>query len=157
MKKLSVCKLPQAKEIPVQFQSENTKRSASHSHRSPFARRLAVFALGFCLMANVGFAQSSGVSCSTIACGGEADVLISRVLPLDNGKILIDIVGHETESATMNCSLWQDRYITLNPDHPRLQENFATILTAIATGSTLTLRIVEGSNDCSLSYAALHT
>ena len=111
----------------------------------------------FFLSTSVAHAQNSGVSCSSIAGGGEADVLISRVLPLDNGKILIDIVGHETESATMNCSLWQDRYITLNPDHPRLQENFATILTAIATGSTLTLRIVEGSNDCSLSYAALHT
>ena len=129
----------------------------SNTLSKPFAwTRIAFLALALFLLASAGNAQSSGVSCSTIACGGEANVLISRVLPLDNGKILIDIVGHEAESATMNCTLWQDRYITLHSSHPRMQENFAIVLTAIATRATLTLRIVEGTSDCQLSYAALH-
>ena len=129
----------------------------SDSLKSISVTQIGFLALGLFFLAGVGLAQSSGVSCSTIACGGEANVLISRVLPLDNGKVLIDIVGHEAESATMNCTLWQDRYITLHSSHPRMQENFAIVLTAIATKATLTLRIVEGTNDCQLSYAALHS
>lgn len=100
------------------------------------------------LLPNVGFAETE---CSSKACTGviksfylrDAEFIHVRLDPVYK-------VGKEISN--LNCALQGDKYFTVLHTHKNYREVYSALLSAKATQSDVTLRIVEGSVGCEINY-----
>lgn len=106
----------------------------------------ALFCLFFCILqCSLAFAD-----CSTIRCTG----LIERLYFTADGRLLIATDGDEL---ALNCTAPGDVYITMTSESPVFNAQYAMLLTAQSLGQEIGLRIVEGSDNCELSYITIDT
>lgn len=92
-------------------------------------------------------AYASG-TCSSSACTGqiiEFTVMSSRI------RIRLDIDVNERAKLT-NCTLENSVYFTLWPAHGLYKESLMTLRSAQLADREVTIRTVDGSADCSVSY-----
>ncbi len=102
---------------------------------------LLIFVLAFVL----GTAGMAEASCDGKRCTGKIKRL---VVTTSQVKIETD----QTDQSDLNCTLNNDVYITLEQSHPLFREIYSLAVTALASKSPMTLRIVEGSSNCAISY-----
>jgi len=84
-------------------------------------------------------------ACSSNICVGE----IERLYTNSAGLLYIATDGDET---ALDCNAVANVYITLPADDEHFNQKYALLLTAMSLNKTVGLRIINGSDNCSLSY-----
>ncbi|PHR27873.1 MAG: hypothetical protein COA36_07895 [Desulfotalea sp.] len=102
-----------------------------------------IFLLFGILQCSLAFAD-----CSTKICVG----LIERILMDSEGTAWIATDGDER---SLNCSADSGVYVTMTTASPVFKEQYALLLTAQSLGQVVGLRIIEGSENCAVSYIYL--
>ncbi len=113
-----------------------------------FNLRLLIFALVL-----APFASAHAV-CGPHYCSGFGSEVVVGALPYDNGDIWLE--GPEIERDNLNCTLEDGKFMVLKSDHPGQDENYVTILTALALGNRLTIVIEEGTSNCKVRFAKIY-
>ncbi len=107
--------------------------------------RIACAAL---LAALSGFAPHAFADCSATACKGIVEKIFTRA----DGMTFFKIAG---DRSLVNCTLNSNVYFTLPGDAPGARNILALAIAAQSAGRELTVRIVEGSTGCTVSFATL--
>jgi len=101
------------------------------------------------------FSSAAFGACWSLACRGPAVDLLEFVYVHENGNIYLKIT--DPDKGLLNCTLSENVYMTLEPTNLRQKEIYATLLTAISTKQNITLRVAEGTNNCSVKYLMMNT
>jgi len=116
-------------------------RSTSKRQRG-FHRVLAlVVALS---LATTAFAECWSAGCY--------EVLIEELYPTAEGGVWIKTTGDETLA---NCTANSNVFLRLNAS-PGYKDIYSTLLAAMLAEKRVSLRVVEGSNPCTVSYVTLN-
>lgn len=91
--------------------------------------------------------------CSANNCSGIGDQVLKSFYPA-SGLVYLEPPS-AADKAALNCTLVSGHYMTLKQSHNNYDVILSTVLTAIAAGHHLTVRIVEGSADCKVSYVRM--
>lgn len=83
--------------------------------------------------------------CSTTTCVGK----IKRLYHNSEGLLYIATDGDE---GNLDCDAVSGRYVTLPPGDEYFDRRYAMLLTAMSLQKKVGLRIITGSDNCSLSY-----
>ena len=94
------------------------------------------------------FSTSAYAYCTTNACVGEIDRLY-----MTGGNLYISTVGDET---SLDCNAVSDVYLTIPTSHPGFKNYYAMMLTSISMNKEIGLRIVNGSEGCTLAYVYMN-
>ena len=108
-----------------------------------YYRKLVFVAMVVCLCA--GISGAAFADCSTTVCTGQ----IQRLYTDSSGTLYIGMDGDES---LLNCTSPAGQYITLTDDDQYHDRKYAMLLTAMSLGANVGLRIVDGSDNCELSY-----
>ena len=103
-----------------------------------------LFILLSVLVCLVVFSANVYAACTSDRCIGK----ITR-LYVSGSTLYISTDGDE---ALLNCTSPSNVYITISQNDPKFKNLYAMMLTSMSLDNTIGLRIVEGSNPCSLSY-----
>jgi hypothetical protein len=106
---------------------------------------LLFIALTLCL---VFFSASANADCTTDRCYGQ----IERVY-LSSSRLYIATDGDERNLA---CTATADVYITILDTDPNFNRYYAMMLTAMSTKTPVGLRIVTGSDGCTIAYTYMN-
>lgn len=97
--------------------------------------------------------SASLAKCNALSCTGRLEQV-----SISESVVHVNIQGDES---ALNCTLVGQsdvddrRYLTLSKDHRLFNEVFAAFLAAKTTARAITIRIVEGSDRCQISYVVL--
>lgn len=91
----------------------------------------------------------ANAECSAAGCVG----LVDQVYVEANGGLWVQTSGNETLA---NCTADSGVYLRLPAEYTRLKEVYATLLTAQVLGWQVYLRVVEGSNPCTIWYVSMN-
>ncbi len=104
------------------------------------------------LLALISLGSHTFADCSEIACSGIGSEVIKSVYPNSSGHIYLQAnIGKEN----LDCTLVEGHYMVLQSDHPVFEEAYSTVLTALVSQKTLTVRIKTGSPNCEVSYVRM--
>lgn len=92
---------------------------------------------------------SSFSACTGRSCASE---YVDRLYVTANGNIY---VGSSGDEKLLNCTAVSNVYMTLNPNAGNAEEIYSALLAAQSANKRVTIRISEGSSDCSISYITL--
>jgi hypothetical protein len=95
------------------------------------------------------FADTSNAECVPTACIG----LVDQVYVEANGDLYVQTSGNETLA---NCTPNSGLYLYLAGGATKFKEIYAMLMSAQALGWQVTLRIVDGSNPCTISWASVN-
>jgi hypothetical protein len=95
------------------------------------------------------FANASNAECQPTACVGFVD----QVYVEANGNLYVQTSGNETLA---NCTPNSGIYLYLAASATNFKEIYAMLLTAETLGWQVTLRIVDSSNPCTISWASVN-
>ncbi len=95
------------------------------------------------------FSASASAACWSGGCDGVGAAAVEIVMPSENGYIYLDA---PTDASNLNCTMHGGAYMVIHADNPAKKEIYATLLTGIALGKPLRIRIIEGSSDCKVTY-----
>jgi hypothetical protein len=108
--------------------------------------KLSTFTIGALLSFNAFSA------CTTTACSGVGKDALLSVYPNSSGNIYLQ-AGAGKEN--LDCNLVEGHYMVLKSDHPVFEAAYSTVLTALASQKSLTVRIKNGSPICEVSYVRM--
>jgi hypothetical protein len=108
--------------------------------------KLSILAIGTLLSFNVFSA------CSANSCSGVGKNALISVYPNSSGNIYLQ-AGAGKEN--LDCKLIEGHYMVLKSDHPVFEAAYSTILTALSSQKSLTVRIKNGSPICEVSYVRM--
>jgi len=106
------------------------------------------------LVAAILLSTSANASCNSGSCTGVGSEVIASVYPTGGRIYVAPPAGYRDQ---LNCTLVSGQFMTLEITHSTFKEIYSTILTALATGKRLTVRIVEGSSNCRIAYVRMFT
>ena len=97
------------------------------------------------------FVLTMGLSAS---CGSQScDDKVEQLYINNNGKVLIKMGGDLT---AVNCTMAGGIWITMRPDEtPAYKEIYATLLSSKMANKNIYVRVIEGSNPCSIAHVRL--
>lgn len=90
--------------------------------------------------------------CNAGSCYGIQDEVVRSIYPTQGGLVYLEAPA---EKENLNCTLAEGFYMSLAPSHPRFNEIYSTILTAMTAGKKLQIRISEGSGNCKVAYVRM--
>jgi|GEM_PF-2357887 len=93
-------------------------------------------------------------NCAPTYCKGSVNDVLEFVYVHENGNIYMKVVDPQKD--LLNCTLSEGVYMTLDAANSRQREIYATLLTAISTKRTITLRITENTSNCRVSYIMMN-
>jgi hypothetical protein len=108
--------------------------------------KLGIFTIGILLSFKL-FA-----ACTATACTGVGKDALISVYPSSSGNIYLQ-AGAGKEN--LDCTLVEGHYMVLKSSHPVFDAAYSTVLTALAGEKTLTVRIVNDSPICEVSYVRM--
>ncbi len=94
----------------------------------------------------------SAAVCTVNNCRGRADEVVVSVYPHQNGNIYLEA---PQDRSALHCTLKDGLLMTLKPANPTYREMYATVLTALSTGSEFQVRVAEQSPDCEVLYVRM--
>ncbi|MGP0171774.1 hypothetical protein ACSVIJ_07810 [Pseudomonas sp. NCHU5208] len=103
----------------------------------------AKWVLGVSVLA---FAEMAYSACSSVMC---QNVYVERLNPNANGKVYVATSGDETQ---LNCSAVSQVYLTFDLSEPAGNVFYSTLLAAQISDRKVSLRIVDGSQGCTVTY-----
>jgi hypothetical protein len=92
-----------------------------------------------------GIASVNAAACGPNSCSGQISLLYVQA----SGDIYVGMVGG---LAGLNCSPVSGLYTTLYSSSPNVKLIYSTLLSAQMTGRSVTIRIVDGSVGCGITY-----
>lgn len=95
------------------------------------------------------FANTSDAECVPTNCTGYLDQVYMEA----NGNLYVQTSGNETLA---NCTPASGVYLFLSGSASNFKEIYAMLLSAQAMGWQVTLRILDGSNPCAISWASVN-
>ncbi len=99
------------------------------------------------LVGSIAFPVVASAGCNgSTSCTGKVD----RTYFESNGDLYIRLTGLSVAAGT-SCTA-SHKYGLVPYDHPKLKEFYAMALTAMSTGFTVGLRIVDSDANCELQY-----
>jgi hypothetical protein len=101
------------------------------------------------LAASLPFASAAFADCLPAGC---YDVLIEELYPTSEGGVWIKTTGDETLA---NCTSNSNVFLRLNVS-AGYKDIYATLLAAMIAEKRVSLRVVEGSTHCIVSYVTLN-
>ena len=108
--------------------------------------KLSILAIGTLLSFNVFSA------CSENACSGVGKNVLLSVYPNSSGNIYLQAgAGREN----LDCKLIEGHYMELKSDHSAFETAYSTILTALVSQKSLTVRIKNDSPTCEVLYVRM--
>jgi hypothetical protein len=99
--------------------------------------------------ASLPLATSAFAECLAAGC---YDVFIEELYPTASGGVWIKTTGDETLA---NCTANSNVFLWLN-DTAGYKDIYATLLAAMLADKRVSLRVVEGSNPCTVAYVTLN-
>lgn len=109
--------------------------------------RVLIVLVSTMLAAPLGYA-----GCVDRSCMGIGIEVVKSVYPSSTGDIYLEAPDDKT---TLNCTLKEGQYMVLQSDHPLFREIYSTVLSALTSNKRLQVRIVEGSDNCQVSYVRM--
>ena len=103
-----------------------------------------LFILMSVLVCLVVFSANVYAACSSDRCYGKIERLY-----ISGNELLISTDGDE---AVLNCNAPNDVYVTIGIGDPNFKNYYAMMLTAMSLDNNIGLRIIEGSNRCTVTY-----
>ncbi|CCN35784.1 hypothetical protein VIBNISFn27_200006 [Vibrio nigripulchritudo SFn27] len=94
----------------------------------------------------------ANAACNRDECYGKGAQVVSSMMVHEGG---VYIIPPESSRNNLDCQL-DGTSMTLNKNHPYFDEVYSTILTAMAAGNNLMVRIKNGSKGCQVSYARIY-
>jgi hypothetical protein len=91
--------------------------------------------------------------CTENACSGTGKDVLLSVYPNPAGDIYLQAGSGRNN---LDCELVSGHFMTLKKSHPAFKEIYSTILTALAAQKHLSVRIVNGSSGCEVSYVRMY-
>ena len=91
-------------------------------------------------------------ACTTTACSGVGKEVLLSVYPHSSGHIYLQ-AGAGKEN--LDCQLQEGEYMVLKSSHAAFDPAYSTILTALTTQKQLTVRIINKSPICEVSYVRM--
>ncbi len=79
---------------------------------------------------------------------------VSEITTNRNGYIF---VATPLDENLANCTPYAGQYFSINPDYKNAREMYSSLLSAYMSSKRIQLRVVEGSQNCELSYVRLST
>jgi len=79
---------------------------------------------------------------------------VSEITTKRNGYIF---VATPLDENLANCAPYAGKYFSINPDFKNSREMYSSLLSAYMSSKKIQLRVVEGSQNCELSYVRLST
>ncbi len=95
---------------------------------------------------------TASATCSSGACYGVGAAAVVKVLAMTDGNIMLHA---PPEASNLNCTLHIGTYMMIHADNPSKKEIYAMLLTGIALGKYLFVRIIEGTPDCEVRYVRM--
>ncbi|WP_104398448.1 hypothetical protein [Vibrio penaeicida] len=108
------------------------------------------FLLSF--LAFITVSSVANAACNRDECYGKGVEVVTSMMVHEGG---VYIIPPENSRNNLDCRL-DGTSMTLNKDHPYFKEVYSTILTAMASGNNLMVRIKNGSQGCQVSYARIY-
>jgi hypothetical protein len=104
----------------------------------------------------------SGVSHAAVVCSaaglncvGPANEVVTGIFPADGGFVLL--TAPQVPAGTGCTGSSGGLNVKLKPSHALFKETYATVLTAAALNSKVTLRVATGSGECVVKYFRLES
>ena len=88
-------------------------------------------------------------NCGVNACDGVGGAVVRSVMPFSNGQVYLEAPA---TAGNLNCTLFGGNKMVIKADNPNKNLYVASLLTGIALGNNIRVRIVEGSSDCEVAY-----
>jgi len=92
-------------------------------------------------------------ACNARSCHGVKGEVVKSIYPTQGGKVYLE--APPSHRGNLNCTLAEGTFMVLEPDHPLFKEIYSTVLTALSTGNTLQVRVVEGTSNCRVAYVRM--
>ncbi len=105
-------------------------------------------------LATLFFSTTASATCGANYCQGVGAAAVTFVYSHDNGNVYL---GAPSDKANLNCTLQGGAHMVLQPDNGRFKEIYASILTALALGKTLKVRVIEGTSNCRVVYVIMYS
>jgi hypothetical protein len=112
-------------------------------------KRQRIFHRVLALAASLPLATVAFAECSAAGC---YEVLIEELYPTAEGGVWIKTTGNETLA---NCTANSNVFLRLNVS-AGYKDIYATLLAAMLAEKRVSLRVVEGSNPCTVAYVTLN-
>ena len=90
--------------------------------------------------------------CNSNSCTGKGPDLMKLLFPNHSGK---GYIWGPADRGNLNCNLVEGKYMVLKggvDGHPLFKEMYSTMLTGLASGKQMKIRVTEGSPDCEVMY-----
>ena len=87
-------------------------------------------------------------SCASWGCKS----VVTRLYTTASGPVYIGTAYDETLA---NCTPESSVYFTLNMSTANAKEIYASVLAAYTSGKEISLRVIEGSSNCEITYVTL--
>ena len=92
-------------------------------------------------------------SCDTKACTAK----VKNLLVFDQDKVHVLLDNSSADRANLNCTMAANQSLYLPTNNTgALDRMYSAILSALMADKETTLRIVDGSNPCTVSYVRAH-
>ncbi|MBV7262277.1 hypothetical protein KCG43_09730 [Photobacterium sp. WH24] len=98
------------------------------------------------------FSPTVLAECNPTGCIGIGKEALLSVYPNHTGHIYLQAPAGKEK---LNCKLVEGQFMVLKNTHPVFDAMYSTVLTALSTQKQLTVRIVENSEDCEVSYVRM--
>jgi hypothetical protein len=112
-------------------------------------KRQRLFHRALALVAALPLATIAYADCQSAGC---YDVLIEELYPTAEGGVWIKTTGDETRA---NCIANSNVFLRLNVS-AGYKDIYGTLLAAMLAEKRVSLRVVEGSNPCTVAYVTLN-
>lgn len=112
-------------------------------------KRLRLFHRVLAMVVSLPLATAAFAECSAAGC---YEVLIEELYPTAEGGVWIKTTGDETLA---NCTANSNVFLRLNAT-AGYKDIYATLLAAMLAEKRVSLRVVEGSNPCTVAYVTLN-